>query len=77
MLEHVGAARTIGGVSSVDCQLRFLCGTADLKHIDGGGIAQSTNNLVRHAYTMSVHFGHEHDNGFDFLCQDLDNGDSS
>ena len=77
VLEHVGAARTIGGVSSVDGQLRFLCGTGDLKHIHGVGIAQSTNNLVRHAYTMSVHFGHEHDNGFGFLCQDLDNGDSS
>ena len=55
-----------------ESQNRILCGTGDLKNIHGEGVSMAPPI----GYAVWIHFGHNHDVGFDFLCQDVDDDDS-
>ena len=66
-LEIIGDGTTPPNAANI--RLRFLCGSGDLKHVHGEGIFLRYGT-IRH-YAMWIHFGHNHDVGYDFLCEDL------
>ncbi len=66
-----------GGVFKSESEHRFLCGTGDLEGIHGVGVSSASASLtaVSLDYLMWIHFD-DHETGFEFLCDVLDNNDS-
>ena len=60
--------------SSATGALRILCGTGELKgvHAEGTLTTSIGPGVDVRAMQVWVHFGHNHDVGFDFLCEALD-----
>ena len=76
VIEHTGPFDITSGVIFTDgTKFQVLCGTGDLKGIHGEGITTASTG-VANGYALWVHFGHNHDVGYDFLCGDLDDGSS-
>jgi hypothetical protein len=52
--------------------MRFL-GTGELRgiHAEGTVVGSASSTGAASAFQVWVHFGHNHDVGFDFLCRDL------
>lgn len=55
-------------------RIRILCGTGDLKHVHAEGTLTASVRAGAQSRAMQIwaHFGHNHDVGFDFLCEDLE-----
>lgn len=62
-----------------ETRIRILCGTGDLKHVHAEGTLTASVRAGAQSRAMQiwVHFGHKHDVGFDFLCEDLENNNSN
>ncbi len=68
-----------------ETRIRILCGTGDLKHVHAEGTltasvragAQPGTQIQSRAMQIWAHFGHNHNVGFDFLCQDLRGNNSN
>jgi hypothetical protein len=85
VVEIIGSGRVPAtGIQINDNTVRILCGTGELKGIHAEGtltasIRAESSGVPRIDYRpmqLWVHFGHRHDVGFDFLCQDLPGDDS-
>ena len=85
VVEIVGSGRVPAtGIQINDNTVRILCGTGQLKGVHAEGtltasIRAEAPGVPRIDYRpmqLWVHFGHRHDVGFDFLCQDLPGHDS-
>jgi len=85
VVEIIGSGRVPAtGIQINDNTVRILCGTGQLKGIHAEGtltasIRAEAPGVPRIDYRpmqLWVHFGHRHDVGFDFLCQDLPGHDS-
>ena len=80
VVEIVGSGRVPAtGIQINDNTVRILCGTGQLKGVHAEGtltasIRAEAPGVPRIDYRpmqLWVHFGHRHDVGFEFLCQDL------
>ena len=62
-----------------ETRIRILCGTGDLKHVHAEGTLTASVRAGAQSRAMQIwaHFGHNHNVGFDFLCQDLEGNDSN
>lgn len=62
------------GVALNETRIRILCGTGELRNVHGEGTQTGSASPTGASTGMQlwVHFGHNHDVGFDFLCRDLD-----
>ena len=77
VLEAKGSFEAVEGGLPNDSELTLLCGTGDLKNAHGVVITTAPSDGVNGgAYSFWIHFGHSHDLGFEFLCDDLDNTDN-
>jgi hypothetical protein len=85
VVEIIGSGRVPAtGIQINDNTVRILCGTGQLKgiHAEGtltasiGAEAPGVPRIDYRPMQLWVHFGHRHDVGFDFLCQDLPGHDS-
>jgi len=85
VVEIVGSGRVpVTGTQINDNTVRILCGTGELKGIHAEGTltasiraeAPGAPRIDYRPMQLWVHFGHRHDVGFDFLCQDLPGHDS-
>jgi hypothetical protein len=75
VVELVGHGRIpTTGVTLNEVRIRILCGTGELKgiHAEGTLTTSVRPGADSRAMQLWVHFGHNHDVGFDFLCQGLD-----
>ena len=75
VVEIIGYGRIPAtGVSVNENTIRILCGTGDLKgvHAEGTLTVSVGPGVDSRAMQLWVHFGHNHDAGFDFLCETLD-----
>lgn len=60
------------GVGFTDAIFTTLCGTGELEGIHGEG----TTTAPPSAYRLHIHFDHDHETGWEFLCNGLgNNGD--
>lgn len=66
------------GVALNESRIRILCGTGELKgvHVEGTIVGSAGPTGASSAFQVWVHFGHNHDLGFDFLCRNLHGDDS-
>ena len=74
VVEIVGRGTSPGpGVVLNEARLRILCGTGELKgvHAEGLVVGSARPSGAASAFQVWVHFGHNHDTGFDFMCRDL------
>lgn len=74
VVEIVGRGTSPGpGVVLNESRLRILCGTGELRDIHAEGVVVGSANPsgAASAFQVWVHFGHNHDVGFDFMCLDL------
>jgi hypothetical protein len=74
VVETIGFGRIPStGININDDRVRILCGTGDLKGVHGEGTLTVSvgPGVDSRALQLWVHFGHNHDVGFDFLCDDL------
>jgi hypothetical protein len=57
-----------------ETRIRILCGIGDLKHVHAEGTLTASVRPGAQSRAMQIwaHFGHQHNVGFDFLCQDLE-----
>ena len=62
-----------------ETRIRILCGTGDLKHVHAEGTltASVRGGAQSRAMQIWAHFGHNHNVGFDFLCEDLEGNNSN
>jgi hypothetical protein len=62
-----------------ETRIRILCGTGDLKHVHAEGTLTASVRAGAQSRAMQIwaHFGHKHNVGFDFLCQDLEGNNSN
>jgi hypothetical protein len=62
-----------------ETRIRILCGTGDLKRVHAEGTLTASVRAGSQSRAMQVwaHFGHNHNVGFDFLCQDLEGNNSN
>ena len=75
VVEIVGHGRApVTGVNINESTVRILCGTGELKgvHAEGTLTTSIGPGVDVRAMQLWVHFGHNHDVGFDFLCEALD-----
>ncbi|MBI2125880.1 MAG: hypothetical protein HYU02_00980 [Thaumarchaeota archaeon] len=75
VIELAGSFRNpTPGVSPANSITRSLCGTGELRgiHLDAAGAATGTPTSAAGFSVVWVHFGHNHDVGYDFLCEGLD-----
>ena len=75
VVEIVGHGRApVTGVNINESAVRILCGTGELKgvHAEGTLTTSIGPGVDVRAMQLWVHFGHNHDVGFDFLCEALD-----
>ena len=85
VVEIIGSGRVPAtGIQINDNTVRILCGTGQLKGIHAEGTltasiragAPGVPLIDYRPVQLWVHFGHRHDVGFDFLCNDLPGHDS-
>jgi len=75
VVEIVGHGRApVTGVNLNESTVRIVCGTGELKgvHAEGTLTTSIGPGADVRAMQLWVHFGHNHDVGFDFLCEALD-----
>jgi len=75
VVEIVGHGRApVTGVNINESTVRIVCGTGELKgvHAEGTLTTSIGPGVDVRAMQVWVHFGHNHDVGFDFLCEALD-----
>ena len=62
-----------------ETRIRILCGTGDLKHVHAEGTLTASVRGGAQSRSMQIwaHFGHNHNVGFDFLCEDLEGNNSN
>jgi len=75
VVEIVGRGTSPGaGVVLNESRLRILCSTGELRgiHAEGTVVGSASSTGAASAFQVWVHFGHNHDVGFDFMCRDLD-----
>ena len=75
VVEIVGHGRApVTGVNINESTVRIVCGTGELKgvHAEGTLTTSIGPGVDVRAMQLWVHFGHNHDVGFDFLCEALD-----
>ena len=75
VVEIVGHGRApVTGVNINESTVRIVCGTGELKGVHAKGTLTTSigPGVDVRAMQVWVHFGHNHDVGFDFLCEALD-----
>jgi hypothetical protein len=74
VVEIVGRGTSPGpGVVLNESRLRILCGTGELRgiHAEGVVVGSASPTGAASAFQLWVHFDHQHDRGFDFMCEGL------